>query len=203
MRSDVSEYRYSSFRELKREKRRGVHYSIWSRDRGSRVLIMAPHGGRIEPYTAELARKIASQDFSLYAFVGRQGQNNLFDLHVQSHLYDEECAQRMAAAAEVVFAVHGQDDRAEFLMPGGLHTELRRDLAEAWSECGFDVRDAQPGLGGEHERNICNAGRLHAGVQVEISSALRGRLRSDVDLGARFVEATRAVLSAFESGNST
>ena len=192
-------YRFSSFRDLKREKREGVHYSIRSEDRGSGILIMAPHGGAIEPHTAELAEEVAADDFSLFAFIGEQAQHNLYELHIESHRYDEECAIRMAREAEFVFALHGlHDDVSEFLLPGGLLATARDDLARVWASQGLEVRPAKPGLEGEHPNNICNLGRLGRGVQVELSSALRRRFRRDLASRTAFVDDTRDVLLALE-----
>ena len=56
---------YRSFSELRECEREGEDWAREYVDRGSLLLVMAPHGGWIEPFTAELARAIAGgiQDF--------------------------------------------------------------------------------------------------------------------------------------------
>lgn len=196
--------RYSSFDDLKRDKRAGVDYWICSKNRGSGVLVMAPHGGMIEPYTTELAEAIAGEDLSFYSFMGRQRSNNRRDLHVGSHRYDEERAQEMVSQAQLVFTVHGHRCKyAEFVMPGGGHTELKERFARELATCGFEVQEPELHLAGTDPNNICNGGSLHMGVQVEISKALRDRLRDERDVRLSFVDAARRVLLEFEAGNGT
>ena len=48
--------RYSSFKELQRHETLDKDYTLSFRNTGSRVTIMAPHGGKIEPRTSDLAR---------------------------------------------------------------------------------------------------------------------------------------------------
>ena len=43
-------------------------YRITVQDRGTRVVILAPHGGMIEPETASIARAVAGDDLSFYLF---------------------------------------------------------------------------------------------------------------------------------------
>jgi phage replication-related protein YjqB (UPF0714/DUF867 family) len=161
---------------------------------------MAPHGGRIEPYTTELAEAIAGEDFSFYSFIGRQAKNNRRELHVASHLYDEELAEEMIAGAELVFAVHGHRcEESEFLMPGGRHVPLRIRLKAALQGCGFDVREPEAGLAGEDPQNICNRGTLGRGLQIEVSKALRDRLRFDDERRVSFTRGCRMLLFEFET----
>ncbi len=160
------------------------------------------HGGKIEPFTTELADSIANDDFSLYSFEGRHPRRNHQDLHVASHRYDEQRALEMVGKAEVVFALHGhRDTDTEFVMPGGRHEDLRNRLGEALADSGFDVREPEPHLGGADVSNICNRGSAGAGVQLEISKALRDRLRDDAALRRVFVEAARTVFLEFQARN--
>ena len=62
--------KYGSFDELRRAERDGVDFRIRVMRREASVAIIAPHGGRIEPGTSELAEAIAGDDFSLYCFEG-------------------------------------------------------------------------------------------------------------------------------------
>ncbi len=194
--------RYSSFADLKHDKREGVDFCISSEDRGSHVLVMAPHGGLIEPHTTELAEAIAGEDFSFYSFIGRQRAHNRRDLHITSRSFDESLARGMAAEAELVFAVHGHQCKyAEFVMPGGRHAGLRNRLTESLRVSGFDVKEPEPGLTGRNKKNICNHGRLGKGLQVEVSKALRARLRDEEKYRSLFVNAIRLILLEYEESH--
>ena len=61
---------YKSFKELADHEVEGQDYRIRIESRDPRVLIMAPHGGKIEPATAEVAEAIAGMDYSFYSFDG-------------------------------------------------------------------------------------------------------------------------------------
>ena len=63
--------KYASFQELQRGERRGSH-RVLSRARKATIAVIAPHGGKIEPGTSEIARKIAGADYSFYSFEGRR-----------------------------------------------------------------------------------------------------------------------------------
>jgi phage replication-related protein YjqB (UPF0714/DUF867 family) len=161
---------------------------------------MAPHGGWIEPYTAELARAIAGDNFSLYTFHGlKEGDNQ--SLHITSHHFDEPLALEAASGAEWVVAIHGERSGDEaFVMVGGAGAELAGTVAAALRELGIEVAPTRPGLGGLNPLNICNRGMKGAGIQLEISGGLRRRLREEpADLEA-FVTCVRGVLQTLEGG---
>ena len=191
--------KYSSFSDLKRDKEEGVHYRIRLIDRSSKVVVMAPHGGKIEPYTTELAELVAGQDLSFYSFLGCQPDSNHHELHVESHLYDEPAAVALVSAAQTVLAFHGEKTRDEqFLMVGGLHEELRDSVSTVASDCGIECRAPSAGLHGTHPDNICNRGRLGAGVQLEASRGLRDLLKADEQQRTQFVSRLRDVLADFD-----
>lgn len=190
---------YDSFRELQAREREGED---WIREyvcRGSRILVMAPHGGWIEPMTAELARAFAANDLSYYAFQGLKDGGNE-DLHITSHRFDEPLALRAASSARWVLAVHGEktSDRS-FVMVGGLWERFRERMESALREAGVPVEGPRVGLEGSHPENICNRGESGAGAQLEISEDLRRRLRRDPDELLRFVEVVREVLRELEA----
>lgn len=170
---------YQDFRELEKAEPEG---DAWTRDyvnRGSRTLVMAPHGGWIEPFTAELARAVAGNDFSFYTFQGlKKGGNET--LHLTSHRFDEPLALQAVSSAEWVVAIHGERsaDR-EFVMVGGLWQLFRERMVEALEGAGISVVTPREGLGGVNPRNICNRGRTGFGGQMELSERLRHALRHD------------------------
>src|SRR5579862_3424082 len=94
--------RYLSYAELARTEVRGKDYDIVAIARPSPVVIIAPHGGRIEHGTSELARSIAADDYGFYAFEGYKARGQNRDLHVTSHRFDEPQGLALVARAEVV-----------------------------------------------------------------------------------------------------
>ncbi len=191
---------YRSFAELVATQREGV---AWSREyipRESRILVMAPHGGWIEPMTCELARLVAGEDFSFYAFRAL-GPAHEGDLHLTSHRFDEPLALRAAAEAEWVVAIHGEGTRDRpFAMIGGRWKGFRHEMTGALGRARFPVEGPRPGLRGRNPRNICNRGRRGGGGQLEISEGLRRSLRQDRRSMERFVEVIRTVLLELEAG---
>ena len=189
---------YQSFQELESKEREGEDWVREYINRGSRILVMAPHGGWIEPFTAELARAVAGNDLSFYTFQGLKKRGNE-KLHLTSHLFDEPLAQRAASSALWVLAIHGErsPDRS-FVMVGGLWGTFRKRLAEAFTDAGISVEGPRQGLGGANPRNICNRGQSGAGGQLEISEGLRRALRKDQEGLRRFVELVRGVLFQVE-----
>ena len=191
---------YQDFRELREAEREGVDWARVHEDRESRILIMAPHGGWIEPLTTEVARAMAGREFSFYTFMGLKEEGNQA-LHLTSHLFDEPLALDAASKADRVVAIHGERSRhGAFVMVGGRWDELGAALARVLEREGFPVREPREGLGGRHRRNICNRGRLGAGGQLEISEGLRAQFRQDAGRQTAFVRAVREVLLPFEEG---
>jgi phage replication-related protein YjqB (UPF0714/DUF867 family) len=189
---------YFSFGALEANEREGTDWRHEYLPRASRMLVVAPHGGWIEPFTSEVARAVAGGEFSLYTFegIGSRGSQRL---HLTSHRFDDPLALLATKECDVVLAVHGEQTRdASFAMVGGRWVELRNRLGLALEEAGFRIRDPRPGLRGENPRNICNRGRLGAGAQLEISEGLRELLRRDGEEMDRFVDAIRGVLMKFE-----
>jgi phage replication-related protein YjqB (UPF0714/DUF867 family) len=187
--------RYRSFEELAEHEREGFDYQIRSHPRHSPVAVIAPHGGKIEPGTAEIAEAIAGEHFSFYAFEGiKRGRNH--DLHLTSTRFDEPECLRLISTAQVVLAVHGLHDAGgEYVSVGGSHQPLKCALIAALKEAGFDAReDSDPRHSGVLQNNLCN--RAAPGVQLEISRALRHRLQDGTTALDEFSGTVRAALLA-------
>src|SRR5664279_5723233 len=78
---------FSNFRELCLHREDGRDFQIRKKRRDSRVAIIAPHGGAIEPVTSKLAEATAGASFSWYCFEGLNG--NRGNLHITSSNFDE------------------------------------------------------------------------------------------------------------------
>ena len=144
--------------------------------RPSDVLIIAPHGGKIEKWTSEIAAEISGVEYNLYCFEGRK-QNHNRDLHITSSRFDEPQALEMLSGCNQVVAVHGCAGDEQVVYLGGLDHVLRDAIAQSLAAPGIAVgRHDDPKLQGVHPKNICNRGRRGCGVQLELSYGLRSSL---------------------------
>jgi phage replication-related protein YjqB (UPF0714/DUF867 family) len=184
---------YTSFKDLANHEVEGQDYRIRIELRDPRVLIMAPHGGSIEPTTEIIAEAIADKDYSLYSFEGLEKDSRM--LHIESHFFDEPRALQVVKKANVVITIHGQiDQKEEFVMIGGLHDGLRWKITKQLEEVGFQTRPPTEGLAGTDPLNICNRGKSKQGVQLEVSRRVRDLLRNDKDRLHVFAEAVRKAI---------
>jgi len=191
---------YRSFEELKSRELEGKDYQIRFHLRDERVLIMAPHGGKIEPTTSMIAEAIAGENYSYYSFEGLKEEGNGV-LHIESHLFDEPRALQAAQKADVVITVHGQlDHREGFIMVGGLHVDLRSEIRRRLEAAGFQTRTPTEGLQGIDPENICNRGKLKGGIQLEVSRKQRDELRKDTECLQKFSNAVRDAIQSYLGG---
>lgn len=161
-----------SFTQLAEADPFALRYRLYVRDLNTRVLIMAPHGGCIEPGTSEIARVLAGNNYSLYCFEGLncKAENNL---HLTSTFFDEPVALKLTHKVDTIVAIHGYRSQKHQVEVGGLDTGLQQRLVSALTDAGFNAVVGSHGLAGVHPNNICNRGRTSMGVQLEISDALR------------------------------
>jgi phage replication-related protein YjqB (UPF0714/DUF867 family) len=198
---------YANFRELARHERAGIDYRIVARGALPSIMVVAPHGGGIEPGTSEVADAAAAGELGFYAFEGLKPRGN-GELHITSTRFDEPVCLSLIERSQVVLTIHGEHGQADgpLVFAGGLHQPLRRRIEAALRERGFDVRrHTDPDLQGLDPRNLCNRGQTGRGVQLELSRALRlqmfesltrqGRTRPRPKFRA-FVAALRSVVVA-------
>jgi phage replication-related protein YjqB (UPF0714/DUF867 family) len=166
---------YPNFAALARSERSGIDYDVLVRRARPAFAIVAPHGGGIEPGTSEIADAVAGGTHSFYTFEGLKSSNNA-DLHITSTRFDEPMCLSVLGHTDVVLTVHGEhsDEDGEGVFVGGLDTALGERIGAMLTRKGFDVRTHQdPDLQGHERRNLCNRGVSQAGVQVELSKAVR------------------------------
>lgn len=172
---------FRSFADLAAAYARDKDYRIVLLARpASGTAIIAPHGGSIEAHTSDIAREIAGTEFSLYLFEGLLKAGNFTALHLASHLFDEQACIELAAASDRVVTVHGCSRDGERVLLGGRDRVLRGAIAAGLQAAGVACEDAPSGLDAADPANICNRGRSGAGVQLEISLALRQSRRRSV-----------------------
>ncbi len=180
---------YSGFDALMDSEAPDQDYRISIQDVGSPVTIIAPHGGKIEPRTSDLAKTIAKDDYNCYCFEGIKPNDN-GSLHITSHRFDEPSALGLLSRSDVVVAIHACTGNVGLVHIGGLDKGLGKMIADALASRGIAVSKAHPRFQGSHPRNICNRGATRQGVQLEITRDLRDDLEK-VDL---ISEAVRAAL---------
>ena len=196
--------KYASFKQLKDSE---SDYSITAANRNTPIAVYAPHGGRIDLGSSEIAEGIAGEDFSLYLFQGRKNKGNK-DLHLASEKFDEPEALQLAEETEIILAIHSCDHHSDQIYIGGRHDALRGKIDKALTSSGFQTILTPPAaLAGRHPRNICNRGRSGEGVQLEICKGLRSKMFDDLntregreikqDIFYRFCEAVNAALKDY------
>jgi phage replication-related protein YjqB (UPF0714/DUF867 family) len=171
---------------LKAGHRRNRYFEIviGNRENIRPCLVVAPHGGKIEPLTSEIARAVADVSVrSFYLFVGLLRRNNWGALHIASTSFDEPDFEALVADTELVVSFHGaQGDRGRNIYVGGLHEEGRALMIDALNPAlhrfGIVAVDAarakdKPSIAGLDGRNLTNRGRTGRGIQLEFSDRAR------------------------------
>jgi len=165
--------KYTNIAELRQNEREDEDYTILYRELPSKIAIMAPHGGGIEPGTIDIADYLAGCDYTFYAFKGLKNAGNKI-LHINSNTFDEPIALRAAQNADIVVSIHGAKDKSEMAYIGGTNQKLIHIIVHALRLGGFDATICEiPGLRGIKAENICNRCKTRKGVQLELSRGLR------------------------------
>lgn len=160
----------------------GRDYRIRYRQGIFPVLIMAPHGGFIEPGTSELADITAGEDFWFYAFEGIMARDNYSKLHIPSTIFNEPRWWQIAHKVCLTVAIHGvRGTESDPLIIGGRHVELSESILDLLKRFGFNVKRCYGGpTGGMSAKNVVNRNIGKSGVQLEIPRGLRNILLQDV-----------------------
>jgi phage replication-related protein YjqB (UPF0714/DUF867 family) len=201
---------YASYTALAAAKTEGVDYERRTLPvTGSTWAAIAIHGGGIEPGSGEVARAVADGLMAHYEFAAIQPSNN-GDLHVTSTNFDEPICQGIVTSSLRCLSFHGYTGTtgvAETAL-GGLDTATADRIRAALQRAGFSVTTAAQEINGSDPANIANKTTLAAGVQLEMSNALRASFFPNGDLTramrdsgqrtATFAAYVAAVRSAFE-----
>ncbi len=174
---------YSRFAELARDEVDGVDYLVHKVEAESRILVMSPHGGGIEPGTSEIARAVACPEWSHYDFAGMKRTGNR-SLHITSTHFDEPRAVRMLTTHSLVVTLHGCTGSHRMVYTGGLHFTLAESIGHALHELGFET-GVRGDLCGNDARNLCNRGTSGLGVQLELTWGLRLSMFRDLTRAGR------------------
>lgn len=196
--------KYDNFRQLNENETTGKDYRIRFRNGTSGIVVMAPHGGGIEPGTSEIANAVAGAEHSLYCFEGLKKRGNSV-LHITSRQFDEPIGIGLAGISQTIVTIHGCREMEEIVYIGGRDKPLKENLTKAITDAGFAVDESScfPGIS---ESNICNRSRTGKGVQLEISMGLRRTMFCDISrikrkkttkVFADFISAVKSALSDF------
>ena len=150
-------------------------------------LLIAPHGGGIEPGTSEIMRAVAMLgDYAWYDFAGFLRQGNKESLHITSTRFNEQTLLMLLPQTKFVVAFHGAEGVGQPLAcVGGKWKRGRETVVEAINstsaEHGVTALDATEGSHGLHLRgldddNLTNRGKSGEGVQIEFSREARNLL---------------------------
>jgi len=187
----------ASYADIERRYREGRDYCVDWRPGASGALIMAPHGGGIEPGTHRIAHAVAGKDHGYYAFIGALPSGNRA-LHLPSIRFNEPRAMTLAAGAAVLVVIHGCREKQRIVFIGGRDAGLRQRMAERLFEAGIRTAVSEK-FPGRHPRNLCNRFPSVRGVQLELSTALRDELTKESVGGssalAAFSSAIRAAIN--------
>jgi phage replication-related protein YjqB (UPF0714/DUF867 family) len=182
--------RYRSYSELAENEVEGTDFTITiSRRHYSAVAVIAPHGGKIESRTSEIARAIAGEDFNLYLFEGIKKRGSYVALHITSRRFDEPSCLELLSTCSFVIAIHGCVGGDERVLIGGLDHSLKDKMAIELRQIGVDVQNDGHHFQATDPNNICNRGQSNRGVQLELTRVLRRSANA-----RRVAEAVRAVL---------
>ena len=201
--------RYANYADLKQNQIEDEDYTILYRDLSSKITIMAPHGGGIEPGTIDIADELAGCEYTFYAFKGLKRVGNRI-LHINSNFFDEPIALKAAQKADIVISVHGAKDKFEMVYIGGTNSELKQIILHTLKSAGFNTEISEkPGLRGIKPENICNRCKTKKGVQLELSRGIRETLfvnlyhrslRKKTIRFYQFVNTLREALNSFGGG---
>jgi len=178
---------YRHYAHLAEKEKEGTDYRVRVFARQNATLaIIAPHGGAIEKGTSEIALAIASDDFSCVLFEGIKPNKNGV-LHITSGNFDEPRCCSIVGKARQTLAIHGEknpDEKVVFL--GGKDYKLGSRIQASLEQNGFVVKiHPSAWLQGTDSANVCNRNLSGAGVQLELTEALRSTFFASLDATGR------------------
>jgi phage replication-related protein YjqB (UPF0714/DUF867 family) len=154
-------------------------------------IVLAIHGGGIEPGTSEIALAVAGYHpatfarntdclglHDLWIFEGLLSSGNA-RLHVTSTNFDDPIALKLVRISKRCLSLHGLDNvpGGADIQIGGLDAELSSIVLEELTAAGISAAVAnQEGTNGNDLKNICNKTTISAGVQLEMAKTYRESL---------------------------
>lgn len=165
--------KYGSFSELAHGETEELDYRVRLQECRGSIVLIAPHGGGIEPGTSETAEAIARDDLSFYAFEGIKSTSNK-DLHITSTRFDEPKGVALVTASPIAISIHGEESERRVVFVGGRDEAMMNRLRESLNGAGFKMGTHESvTMQGREQTNICNRSQTGRGVQLELSRGLR------------------------------
>lgn len=171
--------KFISMKELQDNTIEDKDWHIETEDNNSDITILAIHGGGIESATSELAFVTAqTNEYNYFTFKGdrRHGNN---ELHVTSIHYDNEIAQDLTQKSQRAISLHGCTGQESIVYIGGKDKQLIKLITSELKDIEVDVQHAPHTMSGKQKENIVNQTQIQAGVQLEITHALRKQFFKD------------------------
>lgn len=165
--------KYQSMTQLENETVEGVDWKKDTRDNGTKVLIVAPHGGNIEQGTTEATKALAKKgNYDYFSFEAIRPKNNT-ELHVTSTHYDDPTLNQMIKNRTATISIHGAAGTDQIIYLGGPPSTLRDEMETQLKSSGFTVMAPLDYIGGVKKNNFINREENNTGVQLELTTALR------------------------------
>ncbi|WP_407632933.1 poly-gamma-glutamate hydrolase family protein [Bacillus velezensis] len=176
--------KYRNFEELKANES-PFNFSMFSKEQGTDVLILAPHGGGIEGGTSELAKEL-SETYSTYLFEALKTPG-AFDLHLTSTNFDEPQALEMLKEHEFTLSLHGYASNEEHVLVGGTDRDKAKAITSTLNNAGYsaELLDEGTRLSGSSPNNVANKNKTGKSIQLELSTGLRKSMFNTFSLKGR------------------
>ena len=148
----------------------------------ARCLLVAPHGGGIEPGTSEILRAVRDAGgWAWYEFAGFLRKSNKEALHITSTLFDEPTLLGLLPRTNFVLALHGAAETDEQVVYVGGNWDaggatITDMINAATAAHGIHASEAPAHLRGGEPRNLTNRGKFGRGIQLEFSRGARNLL---------------------------
>ena len=150
-------------------------YIIERKINNPEVVLLAIHGGNLEPGTSEIVKYIAADKYTYYSFEFLRKEIIHNKLHVPSTQFDEISCLEVVGPAKKVISFHGFLSNDEEIILGGLDDEMKAKLGQKLKNHQYSTRK-NPKLRGISKENICNRNYRKKGLQIELSLGLREKM---------------------------
>jgi len=147
-------------------------------NRNSDMIVVAPHGGKIEPRTEEIAGHLANElRWSCYCFCSghsedeRGGTGNQDEHHIESKQIWPPQLGNLLTDSEIAVSIHGCTDDYDVIQIGGHNKVKISDLANTLTKMGFKAEEGTGNLAANSSVNFINKLKRH-GVQIELPFSL-------------------------------
>jgi phage replication-related protein YjqB (UPF0714/DUF867 family) len=148
----------------------------------ARCLLIAPHGGGIEPGTSEVLRAVRDAGgWAWYEFAGFLRKGNKDALHITSTLFDEPTLLALLPRTNFVLTLHGAAEISDQVVYVGGNWDAGRATIIAMVNAatpahGIQALEAPAHLRGGEPTNLTNRGKFGQGIQLEFSRGARNLL---------------------------